>query len=685
MKAITTTGPTGPTGSTDSHGSTGSHEFNALSRRLAERARQEGTDPLEQVRRGARAERWLPQALGPLKSLYGADRVEAVAAELLAHALAAANERPAALRALDAEREVRSDWFQAPDRIGYVAYAERFGPTLADVAARTDYLAEIGITYFHLMKVLEPRPEPNDGGFAVLDYRRVDPGLGTNDDLRALTTTLRDRGISLCIDLVMNHTAREHEWACRARAGEQRYRDYFHCFPDRTQPDAFERSLPEVFPEFAPGNFTWDVDLNSWVWTTFNTYQWDLNYENPHVLIEMLDNMLYLANLGVDVLRLDAVAFTWKRLGTNCQNQPEAHLIVQVLRAFVSMAMPGVLLKAEAIVGPRELVAYLGAHELERAECHVAYHNQLMVMVWSALASRDAVLLRHAMRSLPATPHDAGWVTYVRCHDDIGWAVDDADASAAEVSGTMHRRFLAEFYRGDFPGTFARGASFSVNVETGDERTCGMAASLCGITDALERADGTALEYGVNRLLLAYGIAASFGIPLLYMGDELALGNDPDYTHELRHADDSRWMHRPRMNWDLAARRLEAGSPQQAVFDGIRNIFAIRSRTMPLSQGGGVEMLDPGDHRVFAFLRTHPRHGRLLGLANMSETTVLLGADVLDRADLGRGCTELLAGDRVRVSQHQIQLAPLTLAWFTLDATPRVLPQPSRPLRDPLA
>jgi amylosucrase len=622
----------------------------------------------------ARLARWLPAAVGPLTVLYGPECVDAIVCRLIDAVGQALVERPEDLRAVDAAREVATDWFQSPDRIGYVAYTECFGPTVGDVAKRAEYLAELGVTYFHLMKVLEPRPAPNDGGFAVMDYRRVDPVLGTNDDLRALTGAMRDHGISVCIDLVMNHTAREHEWARRARAGEQRYRDYFLLFPDRTDPDQFEKTLPEVFPEFAPGNFTWDTDLKAWVWTTFNTYQWDLNYANPDVLVEMFEIMVHLANLGVDVLRLDAVAFTWKRLGTNCQNQPEAHLIVQVLRSFLSIAVPGVLLKAEAIVGPRELTAYVGAHQLNRPECHVAYHNQLMVMVWSALATRDAVLLRHAMASLPQTPQDAGWVTYVRCHDDIGWAVDDGDASAVGISPSLHRKFLAEFYRGDFPGTFARGASFSVNEETGDERTCGMTASLCGITHAVTSGDQDGISFGIRRLLLSYGITASFGIPLLYMGDEIALGNDTSYLQDPAKLDDSRWMHRPNMNWAATERRHVLGSVEHAVFEGIRRIFKIRATTPPLAQGGGVEVIDPGDHRVFGFVRHHPRHGRLLGLANLSEATVLLGADLLDVHHIGRSGDELLAGDLVRVTDHQIQLAPLALAWFTSDRTQRVLP-----------
>ncbi|MEZ5230686.1 MAG: alpha-amylase family glycosyl hydrolase, partial [Acidimicrobiales bacterium] len=258
-----------------------------------------------------------------LVALYGEDRADAVLFQLASSSARALAERPGDLAVLDASREVDPEWFQAPDRLGYVAYCERFGPTIADVERRVPYLHSLGVTYFHLMQVIAARPEPNDGGFAVVDYRDVEPSLGTLDDLASLTAALRAVDISLCVDVVMNHTAREHAWAEAARAGDAEKLAYYITYPDRTEPDDWEATLPEVFPEIAPGNFTWDDDLQRWVWTTFNTYQWDLDYSNPAVLGEMLDIVLFLANAGVEVMRLDAVAFTWKRKGTNCQNQPE--------------------------------------------------------------------------------------------------------------------------------------------------------------------------------------------------------------------------------------------------------------------------------------------------------------------------------------------------------------------------
>jgi amylosucrase len=623
----------------------------------------------------ARVRRSIGDATKVVQAIYGRAADELVE-QCLALVHKAADERGDDLVALDLARSLDPTWFQQPDRVGYVAYVDRFAGSLQGVATHLDYLRELDVTYLHLMKVIKPRPAPNDGGFAVVDYCDVDPALGTWADLVALTKTLRDNGISLCLDLVMNHTAAEHTWAVEAKAGSAKHRDYFLVFPDRTQPDAYEATLPEVFPTLAPGNFTWDDDLDGWVWTTFNTYQWDLNWANPEVFAEMLGVMLTLANAGVEILRLDAIAFTWKRVGTNCQNQPEAHLIAQALRAFVEMAAPAVLLKAEAIVPPNELVPYLGAYARERDECHLAYHNQLMVMLWSSLATRDARLASQAMSGLPATPVRTSFATYVRCHDDIGWAVDDADAAAIGIGGQPHREYLASFYRGDFFGSYARGAAFSSNPENNDERTSGTAAALCGIVSARARNDVEAVDLAVRRLLLAHGVALAFGgIPLLYMGDEVALDNDTTYLDDPALADDSRWMHRPWMDWDTAARRTVAGTVEHRVFTGLQRLIAARLATPALATGGQTWVHHLDAPSVFAWARSHPRHGRMYGLANFSDRPAGVPREALGWAGLPDTAVDALGFVEARVTSLRIELAPLGQAWFTEPDAGLVLPR----------
>jgi amylosucrase len=623
----------------------------------------------------ARVEHWFPRVRTLVTALYGqlAD-VDDVCDQLLKSVRAAAAKRSIALRAIDARREVDPAWFHQPGMIGYVAYADRFGGTLAGIADHVEYLDELHVTYLHLMKVLRARRGANDGGYAVVDYRDVDPALGTRADLESLIGNLHEHGISVCLDVVMNHTAEEHSWAEQARAGSVRHRDYYLVFPDRTMPDQYERSLPEVFPEIAPGNFTWDDQLQGWVWTTFNTYQWDLNYANPAVVVEMLDIMLDLANLGVDVLRLDAVAFTWKRLGTNCQNQPEAHLIAQLFRALLAIAAPGTLLKAEAIVAPADLLPYLGVHRLERPECHLAYHNQLMVMLWSSLATGDATLAAEALRALPPTPPGAGWVNYVRCHDDIGWAISDSDAARVGVSGPAHRHFLANFYRGDFAGTFADGVAFSANPDIGDERTCGTAAALCGIGAAIRSADRAALSAAISRLTLIYGVMFGFGgIPLIYMGDELALDNDRSYENDPSLAGDSRWTHRPWMPWSLTERRHDECSVEHRVFEAIGRFAAVRRETPSMAAGGDTWIHDLPDAAVLGWQRRHAEHGTFYGLANFSDKTALVPREVLGWAALDEP-RELLHLGAVTMHATTLELAPFGLAWFADDADTVVQP-----------
>src|SRR3954454_47303 len=532
----------------------------------------------------ARVEVALEDVHGPLALLYG-NGDDASVADLLDRALrivlAAAAARPEELRRLDRRREIDPGWFQSPRMQGYVCYVDRFCGTLADLPGRLDYLGELGITYLHLMPLLQPRPGENDGGYAVMDYRAVAPRLGTMDDLEDVARALHDRGMSLCIDLVLNHTAREHRWAQGWLAGDPEYAGFYTAFPDRTMPDAYDATIPEVFPDRAPGSFTWVPEAcggdGGWVWTTFWPYQWDLDYTNPAVPLAMLGEITWLANRGVDVFRMDAVPFMWKRLGTTCQNQPEGHLVLQLLHALTRIAAPGVVFKAEAIVSPEDLVPYLGGHDRYRPECELAYHNQLMVMLWSSLATGDATLAAHALGRMPQIPAPTSWVTYVRGHDDIGWAVSDTDAGAAGVSGFGHRRFLNDFFSGRFPGSFARGALFQENEATGDARISGSAASLCGIEDALESGDGAALERGIRRLVLLYSVIYSFGgIPLLYMGDELALRNDSGYLDDPERAPDNRWMHRPPMDWAAAARRNDPAMLEGRVFGRLQRLAQVR-------------------------------------------------------------------------------------------------------------
>jgi amylosucrase len=614
-----------------------------------------------------RVELALPDVTAALATLYGADRAGGLLDRALRTALRAAAERPEALRRLDRRREIDPGWFLRARVQGYVCYVDRFCGTLDRLPDHLDHLASFGTTYVHLMPLLRPREGENDGGYAVADYRSVDPRLGTMADLEAVATALHGRGMSLCVDLVLNHTAREHPWAQAWLAGDPDRAGFYTAFPDRTMPDAYDATIPEVFPDRAPGSFTWVPEARGgdggWVWTTFWPYQWDLDYTNPEVTLAMLGEITWLANRGVDVFRMDAVPFMWKRLGTTCQNQPEGHTLLQLLHALTRLAAPGVVFKAEAIVAPDDLVPYLGAHERYRPECELAYHNSLMVLLWSSLATGDVRLARQALGRMRPIPPSTTWVTYVRGHDDIGWAVTDEDAAAVGLDGFAHRRFLNDFYSGRFPGSFARGALFQENEATGDARVSGSAASLCGIEDALERGDETALEAGLRRLVLLYSVAYGFGgIPLLYMGDELALRNDTGYLADPRRAPDNRWMHRPPMDWAAAARAADPATLEGRVAAALRRLGDARRALPALDGGTDSTVLDAGDDAVLVWRRQHPRHGTVVGLANVAAGPRAVDADTVT----GFGTLAFVHGSDgpLGAEDGRVVVPALGFAWF---------------------
>ena len=402
------------------------------------------------------------------------------------------------------------------------------------------------------------------------------------------------------------------------------------------------------------------------MWTTFHDYQWDLNYANPAVFRAMLGTMLALANRGIDVLRLDAAPFLWKRMGTDCQNQPEAHALLQAFRALTRLAAPGLLLKAEAIVSPELLVAYLGGHDRFHPECDLAYDNQLMVMLWSTLATRDVRLAEAALSRRRPAPVPTSWVTYIRCHDDIGWAVSDADAAAAGLSGAAHRRFLSDFYAAGFSGSFARGALFQDNPATGDARVSGMAASLCGIEAALDAGDPAALTAAIRRLESMYAVAFSFGgIPLIYMGDELALRNDTGWAGDPAHEHDNRWMHRPLMDWDAAARRHDPGSLEGRVFAAIRGLAAARRSLLALRSGGRTELLPTENRSVLAYRRVHPRSAPFLALTNFSDMPQSVDAGIIARAGLSQPASVHSSTGQPNIGSGRIDLPPWGFVWLT--------------------
>ena len=539
------------------------------------------------------------------------------ALEDLEQAMAAAYEaRSDDLKKLDKQREADPDWYKRGTMFGMTMYTDLFAGSLRKLANRIPYLEEQHLTYLHLMPLLKmPHPQ-NDGGYAVEDFNTVDPSLGTNADLASLTKKLRKAGISLCLDFVMNHTASTHEWAMKAKAGDPEYQDYYFCYDDRTIPDEYERTTPQVFPNTAPGNFSWCDEMHKWVLTSFYPFQWDLNYRNPKVLVAMLTSALNLANLGVEVLRIDAVPYIWKQLGTTSRNLPQVHTIVRMLRIALECVCPAVVLKGEVVMAPKELAAYFGTPE--HPGCHMLYNVSTMVNLWSALANGDTRLLKAQIDALDALPENCWFVNYLRCHDDIGWGLDEPQEWRLGIDPFRHKEFLYHFYEGSVPGSWSMGELYNYDAASGDARSCGTTASLCGIEKALYTHDKPSLERGIDRdLLMHKAMAFLRGFPMLNCGDEIAQLNGWNYKEDPDRVEDSRNLHRSKFNWRAAEKRNEPGTLQNRLWEGMAELRRMRDDPC-FAPDAWVTTWDTHNQSVLAIVRK-AGDAVLLGLFNFSQ------------------------------------------------------------------
>jgi amylosucrase len=528
-------------------------------------------------------------------------------------------QRPDDLRKLDQYRESDPLWFQSNKMLGGVIYVDLFADDLEGVRSKIPYFKELGLTYLHLMPFFKRPVEKNDGGYAVSSYREIQPPLGTMEQLALLAKDLRAAGISLVADLVFNHTSDEHIWAERAKQGDVDYKEMYLLFPDRTIPDTYELNLREIFPEEHPGAFTLVQITNDqeqkeeWVWTTFHSYQWDLNYANPIVFNHMAEEMLFLANKGVEVIRLDAVAFIWKKLGTSCENLPEAHKLIQAFNSVARIVAPSLLFKSEAIVHPDNVASYISL-----GECQLSYNPLVMALLWNSLATRETRLLSQALSNRFNLDPGTAWVNYVRCHDDIGWTFSDEDAAQLGINGYDHRHFLNDFYRGRFPGSFARGLPFQENPKTGDCRISGTCASLAGLEKALAEEGPDEVELAIRRITLLHGIIMTIGgIPLIYLGDEIGTCNDYSYREHPRHMNDSRWVHRPKSDWVAYERRNDPESIEGRIYNNFKALVSLRKRNRIFSNGS-FEVIETENPHVLGYAR-QDENTRVIVFANFSE------------------------------------------------------------------
>ena len=546
-------------------------------------------------------------------------------------------ERPAVMRVIDRSRIENPDWYKSRDLLGMLMYVNAFAGDLAGVREKLDYIGECGVNYLHLMPLLESPPGRSDGGYAVADFRKVQPELGTMEQLAALAEDCHGRGISLCLDFVMNHTSEDHEWARKARAGDEDYQARYFFYDDWSVPQEFEKTVPQVFPTTAPGNFSWCGEAGKVVMTTFYPYQWDLNYANPVVFNDMTENMLYLCNQGIDIIRLDAVPYIWKELGTPCRNLPQVHTLVRLMRMACEIAAPATLLLGEVVMEPSKVVPYFGT--VDKPECHLLYNVTTMASTWHTVATADVRLLRHQLGQVFALPRSYSFLNYLRCHDDIGWGLDYGFLSRFGMAEVPHKKYLNDYLTGKWPGSPARGELYNDDPRLGDARLCGTTASLCGVEAARGERDEAKLDWALRLdvMLHAYMFTLS-GIPVLYSGDEIAQENDYGYHDDPLKADDSRYLHRGDMDWDAAARRHMPGTVEQRVFDSLRQLETLRAAHRVFDGGADVWIVNTRNDSVLGIGR-YFKGEKLVALFNFAADERTVNVDELGEYE------DLLSGE----------------------------------------
>ena len=573
------------------------------------------------------------------------------------------SERSEELHTLDRERLADPDWYKKRGMLGMQMYVSAFAGDLAGVREKLDYICDCGVNYLHLMPLLESPKGRSDGGYAVSNFRRVQPELGTIEDLAALAHDCHERGISLCLDFVMNHTSEDHEWAKRARAGEKKYQDRYFFYDDWTIPQQFEEKVPQVFPTTAPGNFTWCEEAGKVVMTTFYPYQWDLNYANPNVLRDMTENMLFLCNQGVDVIRLDAIPYIWKELGTNCRNLPQVHKLVRLMRIVCEIVCPGTLLLGEVVMEPAKVVPYFGS--VEKPECHLLYNVTTMASTWHTVATKDVRLLRNQLNGLFSLPKAYGFLNYLRCHDDIGWGLDYAYLKWFGIEEKPHKKYLNYYLTGKWPGSPARGELYNDDPSLGDARLCGTTASLCGIEAARIERDEEKLERALRLDVMLHAYMFTLGgIPVIYSGDEIAQENDYSYHIDPEKAADSRYLHRGKMNWDAAEKRREGATPEGHLFTSLRRLEKMRAEHRAFDPGADTWTLNIWDQSILGIGRYYEGE-KLIALFNFSDSE----KHVTLQNEEGE-LYDLLSG--MMINKRDVILAPGGFCWLLCDFTNEV-------------
>lgn len=571
-------------------------------------------------------------------------------------------ERSDVLKSRDRQREEHPAWYKQNDMLGMMFYIDNFAGNMKGVREKLDYIEKCNVNYIHLMPFLDTPHDlsRSDGGYAVSDFRKIRSDLGTMKDLENLTAACHKKNINICMDFVMNHTSEDHEWAKKARQGDGEYMSRYFFFDSWDIPQRYEQTVPQVFPTTAPGNFTYLPEIGHYVMTSFYPYQWDLNYKNPRVFNEMMYNFLYLVNRGIDIIRIDAVPYIWKELGTQCRNLKQVHTIVRMMRMVSEIVCPGVLLLGEVVMEPEKVVPYFGT--VEKPECHMLYNVTTMATTWHTIATRDVFLLKKQIDIVNSLPKNYVFLNYLRCHDDIGWGLDYQALEQKGIKEVPHKKYLNDYFRGFTGNSNSRGELYNEDPVTGDARFCGTTASMCGIERAGFEQNEEMLQSAIQMdvMLHAYMFMQS-GIPVLYSGDEIGQVNDYTYKNDSHKVEDSRYIHRGVMRWDLVDLIEKPDTVENHIFTRLDRLEEIRRKEKAFVSDADTWTLETGERELLCIARRYEGE-QVVGIFNFSEYDKKAWINEVEGEYM-----DLLTGEKKAISEIDISAYGFHLYKITLN------------------
>ena len=428
------------------------------------------------------------------------------------------SKRSADLKKLDKVREEDKQWYKSPDMVGTMIYADDFADTLSGVQKKLGFVQKLNINMLHLMPFLDSPKAASDNGKAVSNYKKIRSDLGKMEDLKSLAQACHRKNICICSDFIMNHTSSSHIWAKKAQNGEGEYMSRYFFYDNPDIPNSYDLTVPQVYPATAPGNFTYIPEIDHFVMTTFYPYEWDLNYSNPKVFNEMVNNLLFLANQGIDMFKLKDISYIWKEIGTNCRNLKQVHTIIRMLRIITEVVCPGVLLMGDAEGSLEDIVSYFGTED--KPECHLVIDKDASDTIWHTMATGNCKLIKRRLDKVNTVSKDNIFVNYLRSFDPIDWRLDYDILKEDEIDPAAHRKYLNDFFTGKITEGIAYGEIVNDDPIVMEDKLEGSVMALCGLKTVSASLDDSSIETAIRKIILLYAyLMMEAGIPWVHCAD----------------------------------------------------------------------------------------------------------------------------------------------------------------------